>query len=226
MRQHKGWRQADLAAAAGVSQKAVSRAESGQLAELSFTTMERVAAAVGVRLVLVASWHGGAGDRLVDREHAAVVQALAAILGNEGWVIVAEHTFNHFGDRGSVDLLAWHEETATLLLIEVKTRLTDLQDLLARFATKVRVVPGLLASERGWRARRVGRVIAMPGTTANRSIVAAHADIFDASFPARAPQIRRWLRAPDGPLAGLWFLSSSQSTTGKRVLRVRAARDA
>jgi transcriptional regulator with XRE-family HTH domain len=215
------WRQADLAAAAGVSQKQVSRVELGRLDELTFQALDKVAAAVQVKLTLVATWRGGAGDRLIDQVHASLVADVAAILSSAGWQIIPEYTFNHFGDRGSVDILPWHATSRTLLIVEVKSRIHDLQDLLARLATKVRVVPAIVARERGWRPTHVARLIVVPGITANRSIVARHRAVFDAAYPARAPEIRRWIQAPISALAGVWFLSGSRGTTRKRGLRVR-----
>jgi transcriptional regulator with XRE-family HTH domain len=221
VRHELGLRQADLARAAGVSQRSVSRVESGGLEELSFDALSRVARAIDVSIHLEARWHGGAGDRLIDRQHAALVQGVAEVLRTAGWQIVPEFTFNHFGERGSVDLVAWHEASGTLLLVEVKSRLTDLQDLFARIATKVRVVPKLVAAEHGWQPKRIARLLVLPGTTANRSIVERHRDLFASSFPARAPEIRRWLRDPRVDLAGLWFITASRHASAKRVLRVR-----
>lgn len=211
----------DLAKGARVSQRAVSRVERGLLEELSFGMLDRIAGAVDVTLRVEGRWHGGLGERLVDAEHSAIVQAIAAILRGAGWVIVAEYTFNHYGDRGSVDLVAWHEASRTLLLVEVKSRITNLQDLFARFATKLRIVPNLLAGERGWKPQAVGRLIALPGTTGNRSIVASHRDLFDASYPARAREINRWLQDPTSDLGGVWFIPPSRHAAGKRALRVR-----
>jgi hypothetical protein len=43
--------------------------------------------------------------------------------------------------------VGWHAETRTLLIIEVKSRIADVQDLHATMDRKCRVVPGLLARE-------------------------------------------------------------------------------
>jgi transcriptional regulator with XRE-family HTH domain len=223
VRQELGLRQVDVAARAGVSQRAVSRVELGELDELMFRTLDKVAGAVQVTLTLNANWRSGAGDRLLDQVHASIVAVVASTLTAAGWTIIPEYTFNHFGDRGSVDILAFHAASGTLLIVEVKSRIHDLQDLLARLATKVRVVPGLVAHERGWQVLHVARLIVVPGTTANRSVVSRHRAIFDASFPARGTQIRRWLQAPSSALAGVWFLDSHQAA-GMRHLRVRKRR--
>ena len=115
--------------------------------------------------------------------------------------------------------------SGSLVIVEVKSRLTDLQDLLARLDGRSGSSRICLAEERGWESVRVGRVIVLPGTTANRGVVERHRAIFDASFPARARCLRRWLRAPEGPgLAAVWFVSPSRVAAPTRPRRVRARR--
>jgi len=210
---------------AGVSQSAVTRAERGDLTVITLNTAERVAAALDITLRLDSRWHGGDGDRLIDREHASVVEVVVSELRAVGWEALLEYTFNHYGERGSVDVIGWHAPSGTLLIVEVKSRLTDLQDLLASLGRKGRIVPDLLGRERGWKSASVGRMVVMPGWTANRSIVDRHRAIFDASFPGRAADVHRWLRDPSGPaLAAVWFVSSSRVATRTRVRRVRKVR--
>jgi len=225
VRQHGGWTQAQVAAMAGVSQSAVTRVERGDLTAITIKTAERVAAALDIKLRLDSRWHGGDGDRLIDREHASVVEVVVAELRAVGWEVLLEYTFNHYGERGSVDAIGWHAASGTLVIVEVKSRLTDLQDLLASLGRKVRIVPDLLSRERGWMPTSVGRMVVMPGWTANRSIVERHRAVFDATFPGRAVDVHRWLRDPSGPaLAAVWFVSSSRVATRTRVHRVRKLR--
>jgi len=210
---------------AGVSQSAVTRVERGDLTAITLETAERVAAALDITLRLDSRWHGGDGDRLIDREHASVVEVVVSELRAVGWEVLLEYTFNHYGERGSVDAIGWDAASQTLLIVEVKSRLTDLQDLLASLGRKLRIVPDLLGRERGWEPTSVGRMVVMPGWTANRAIVERHRAIFDASLPDRAVDVRRWLRNPRGPaLAAVWFVSSSRVATRTRVHRVRKVR--
>jgi hypothetical protein len=69
-----------------------------------------------------------------------------------GWQTVLEYTFQHFGERGSVDVLAWRPDVRALLLVEVKPDLDDLQDMLSALDRKARLVPRLIATERAWQA--------------------------------------------------------------------------
>jgi hypothetical protein len=45
--------------------------------------------------------------RLLDHGHADVVEEVLRHLRSAGWQTIAEYTFNHYGDRGSVDIVAW-----------------------------------------------------------------------------------------------------------------------
>lgn len=221
VRQDKRLRQKDLGRLAGVGQSVISRVERGQIDGVTIGTLDKVASALELDLRLELRGRLGDVDRLVDRDHARLVELVVARLRAEGWEVIVEYTFNHFGERGSVDVVAYHSGLRALLIVEVKTRLTDLQAFLASFGRKLRLVPDLLRTERGWDARAVGRLLVLPGTTANRSIVVQHRSVFDVSFPARADAIRRWLRTPMEALAGVWFVSASRQTASKRVFRVR-----
>jgi len=158
-----------------------------------------------IRLTHSAYWRGGQLPRLLDRDHAAVVEWVVRLLTAAGWETLVEYTFNVFGERGSVDVLGWHRATRTLLIIEVKSRIVDQQDLLASVDRKQRLVPGLLQRERGWLAAAVGIVLVMSDTTFNRGVVAGHRSVFDTRFPSRSREIRRWLAAPCGGIGGVLF---------------------
>ena len=62
----------------------------------------------GSRCRCDAFWNGEALDRLLDAAHAASSTASSPILVANGWEVVPEATFNRFGERGSIDVLAWH----------------------------------------------------------------------------------------------------------------------
>lgn len=191
VRRRRGWRQSDLAARAGAHQSWVSLAERGHLDELRLSVVRSIGAALDIRLPISPSWRGGDLARLVDSGHAALVEhAVRALQDSNGWERIIEYTFNHFGERGSVDVVGWHPASATLVLEEVKARLVDLQDLLATADRKRRLVPELLARERGWRARSVGQIIVLEDTTTNRRIVASHAAIMETAYPGRTRRRR------------------------------------
>jgi transcriptional regulator with XRE-family HTH domain len=207
IRYHLGLTQAQAATKAGVSQSVYSRAECGHLDGMTFGSLERIATALGATLVMDLRFRGGLADRLADAAHATLVGFVVDFLRERGWQLELEFTFNVFGERGSVDVLAWHASTRTLLIVEIKSRFTDLQAMLLSMSRKLRLVPALAREELGWDASAVGRVIVAYGTAENRAIAQRHAAIFDASFPARAREIRGWLANPSTPIAGVWLVS-------------------
>lgn len=235
VRIRKAWRQRDLAEAAGVSQSLVSRIERGWVGSLSIGKLRKVGSALDIRLSLDAWWRAGEVDRLVDRGHAALVDHVVASLRADGWVTRVEVTFNHFGERGSADVVAWHAQERILLIVEVKTMIGDIQATASTFERKVRILPDVLLAEERWRARTVARLLVIAETHANRSVVRDHPAIFGAVWPARTTETRHWLRRPtvtrDGErrgFGGMWFLpferTGGVAAKVRQVQRVRRAR--
>jgi transcriptional regulator with XRE-family HTH domain len=214
IRVHQHLRQQAIADKARISQSVYSRAERGELDGMTIGSLDRIASALGGSLFVDVRYRGGLGDRLLDAAHAALVDRIVGILRHAGWLIELEFGFNVFGDRGSVDILAWHASTRTLLIVEVKSRFTDIQAMLLSLARKFRLVPDLARRDLEWDARTVARIVVAPGTTENRSILSQHAAIFDAALPERALAIRRWLPAPNGPIAGVWLVSKDAMRHG------------
>lgn len=221
VRQHRNLRQVDLARAAGMSQGTVSSLERGRIESVGLAKLRRVAAVLEVSISIDARWRGGQADRLMDRAHAALVDHTIRSLTAAGWEIVPEFTFNHYGDRGSVDILAWHAGERILLIVEIKATMTDLQDLLGSMSRKMRVVPAKAASQLGWQPRHVARLLVVAGTKANRTVVRRHMATFGAAFPARSREARSWLNRPTGAFSGLWFVSTSSLAAVRRTARAR-----
>jgi transcriptional regulator with XRE-family HTH domain len=220
LRRRRGWTQDELAARAGVSQSAVSRVERGDAWRLTVRTLNRIAEALGARSSLRLLWRGEDLDRLLDAAHAGLVDRVISILATHGWEVVPEATFNHFGERGSIDVLAWHPVHGALLIVEVKSVVPDVQALLAGVDRKQRIARGL-ARDRSWRVTSVSRLIVLPDDRTARRRVASHAATFDRAYPARTQAVRRWVAEPEGGIAGILFLPPSQGTPARR--RVRAA---
>jgi transcriptional regulator with XRE-family HTH domain len=217
-------RQIDIATDAGVSRQCVSLMERGHLDALSVRTARAIAAAAGIDLPFAPRGRGAQFDRLVDEEHSAIVDSVISRLVADGWDPMVEFSFNDYGDRGSVDILAWHAEWDALLVVEVKSRLANLQDTCRSLDVKARIVPRLAAQARAWRPRVIGVVLVVPESTREREAVARRRSTFAASFPARTVEIRRWLRRPAVGLRGLWFLRFANTSCAKREssIRIRA----
>lgn len=217
-------RQVDLGAAARVSQGMVSRVERGLVAGVTLDVLRRLLAAAGGRLEVRASWDGAAMDRLLDRRHAAVVEAVAKRLRARGRTVVAEVSFSSYGDRGSMDLLAWHVQTRSLLVVEVKTELGALEATLRTLDVKVRIA-ALVARERfGWVAARTSRLLVFGEDRTVRRHLERYSATLSSVFPLDSQAVRRWIREPSGVAAGIWFISDPSVTADARPSRrVRVA---
>jgi transcriptional regulator with XRE-family HTH domain len=228
VRIRRGLRQRDVAEEAGVSQAVVSAIERGDFEATSLRLVRRVSTVVGVSLPLAPRWRGPELTKLLDERHAAIVRDVVSRLVARGWVACPEHTFSIRGEHGSIDVLAWHPANQTVLIVEVKTRLVDLQDLLSTHDRKTRLAAAI-AREAGWRPLFVGAVLVMPGETQARNAIEKYRPVFDARYPARGREVQRWLHCPSRDVRGIWFILNSAGGDAKRrpggSLRVRPRRD-
>lgn len=149
----------------------------------SLAMLDRHAAALDLRLDLRLLGRGGQLVRLADEEHAAIVETLADWLSRSGFQVEAEASFSEWGERGRIDLLAYDPRAKTVVIVEVKTLLLDLQEVLGSLNVRERLVLSI-ARKRGWTVERRITVLALAGTAANRKVVCAHAALFQ-SFVVR-----------------------------------------
>lgn len=218
----------DLAAKASVSASAISRIERGRLDTVSVGTLRKVAEALDASVDLRIRWNGEGLDRLLDQAHAGLVERLVALLRAEGWMVEVEVSFSIRGERGSVDVLGYHQATGTVLISEVKSVVPDSQATLIGIDRKARLAPEI-ARARGWTCRWVARLLVVGDSSTSRRRIDALAATYRTAFPISGAEVRRWLRRPDVPISGLLFLPYSQpthartSTTGmQRVRRPRS----
>ncbi len=111
LRHRRRWRQEDVGATAGISQDLVSLAERGRIDAMPLRRLRSLAAALDADVVVTIRWRAGDLDRLLDEGHAAMVGLLSERLERLGWDIRPEVTYSIYGERGSIDLLAWHAAT-------------------------------------------------------------------------------------------------------------------
>lgn len=216
-------RQDDLAAEAGVSRGAIARIEQGHAARVTVETLEKLARPLGARVVCRLVWQGEGLDRLLDADHAAIVEQVVRILRDAGWLVATEVSFNVYGERGSIDILAFHAALHALLVIEVKSVVPDVQATLVTLDRKERLALDI-ARDRGWNAIAVAKLLVIRDDRTARRRIDQHAATFGNAFPDRIARIRMWLRAPDPrqPLRGLWFLSNESQAVARQ--RVRGGR--
>lgn len=229
LRQRQGWRQVDLAQAAGVSQPVVSRLEAGHLRSLPVGTVEAILEALGARCRFEVSWRGGESDRLLDHRHASLVGEVIRRLERLGWEAQVEVSFSVYGERGSIDVLAWHPAGRALLVVEVKTELTSVEETLRKLDAKVRRAGQSAVDRFSARPTVIGRLLVLPDVTTARRRVARAASVLDVALPMRGSAVAEWLRRPVGGVAGLLFLPPIRGENGRwrptTPARIRRPRD-
>ena len=176
---------------------------------MAFATLHAVGLALGADVELLVRWHGEALDRLLDEAHAAVVDAVVRMFRDAGWEVAIEASFAVGGERGSIDVFAWHPATEIVAVVEVKSVIPDSQATLFGLDRKVRVAP-IVARERGWTCRGVARVLVVGEGRTSRRRVERHSETFEAALPTRGRAFARWLVAPTlPPPAALVFVPTA-----------------
>ncbi|HET7028874.1 MAG TPA: hypothetical protein VFI34_00055, partial [Candidatus Limnocylindrales bacterium] len=169
-------------------------------------------------------WRGERLDRLLDEDHAALVEGVVARLRRLEWEVAVEVSFSIWGERGSIDVLGYHAEEGALLVVEVKSVVPDSQATVHGLDRKARLGPEI-ATERGWRARSVSRLLVIGESSTSRRRIERLAATYDVACPDRGAVVRRWLRRPAGTMNGLMFLpfdshgGPNQSPRGRERVR-------
>jgi transcriptional regulator with XRE-family HTH domain len=217
LRYRRGWRQTDLARKADVSASLVGLLERGRAETLSVRSLRRIGAALDLRLGWDAGYRGAELARLPDADHAQLAEWLTRRMEAFAWTVIPEASFNHYGDRGRIDLLACHPATQSVIVVEIKTVIAEIQDLLGSLDTKQRVAPSL-ARSLGWRvAGAVPFLLVADGST-NRRRLADHSRLF-ARFGLRGKGAMAWMRQPSGTPSGLLLLTKLPDRNGVGVRR-------
>jgi transcriptional regulator with XRE-family HTH domain len=224
LRMRRRWRQHDLAARAGVSRSLIARVERGGVDRLTLRRLEQIASSLGARVEIRVLWQGEALDRLLDARHASLVEAVIRLLRDAAWQVATEVSFNEWGERGSIDILAYHPATRSLLVIEVKSAVPDLQAMLVTLDRKGRIAT-VVARERGWSPATVSRILVVPNDRTSRRRIARHSATFAAALPARTVAIRRWVRAPGGALNGVLFVTDVTAANTRHRVSAAATGD-
>jgi transcriptional regulator with XRE-family HTH domain len=227
IRIRKNLRQADVARRARVSRQVVSRIENGAVGRYPLDTVRAVAGASGMRLDIRPRWRGADLDRVLNSAHAAMHEAvLRHLAGMRGWEARAEVSYSIYGERGVIDILAWHPASRCLLVIELKTELVDPQGLVASMHRRQRLAPAI-ALEFGWHPSAVGAWVIVRRSSTQKRRLHLHAGLLRGAFPEDGRAMRRWLRSPGGTVSALSFVSDGAwggvRDTSRPVRRVRHA---
>lgn len=221
LRHQHNWTQAALGDRAGCSHSVVSRVERGNLRACSLATLHRMFECLDAALMLSIRWRGGELDRLLDADHALLGERWSIIRGDR-WQARSEVTYSEYGERGSIDELAYDPVTGTLLVTELKTGLYEAGRAVAKVDEKARLAAAL-GRRLGWHSTQVVPCFAIVDTRTNRRRVADHPALFG-PFECRGRMARAWLREPAVTIGGVLIfvpLSDVRGTHGRRAGRQR-----
>jgi len=212
----RGWTQKELGRRAHVSASCVSLIERGHLEVVSTKRLRRVGAALEIQLSLAVRLRHGELERLLNAGHAALHEALARYLDQlPGWLQAPEVSFAIYSERGVIDILALHEPTGSLLVIELKTEVVAIEDVLMTMDVRMRHA-ARIARDRGWRASSVSAWLVIADSSTNRRRVRDHRSVLRSAFPSDGRRVREWLRGPTGTVRALSFWSDSNGMTATR----------
>jgi hypothetical protein len=212
-----------------VSQELISLIERGHGDRVAFRTIIEVARALDARVGVQLRWRAGDLDRLLDAGHALITATMVERLLGDGWEARVEITYSTPRAVGSIDVLAWHPETRSLLVIEIKTEVASLEATLRKLDEKGRLAAAIAAERFGWHAASVSRLLVIEDGPTNRRRMRSGLALLDAALPTGGRQASAWLRRPSGAISGRLFLSpsnrgGSRHTRGGRQRIRRPAR--
>jgi transcriptional regulator with XRE-family HTH domain len=204
--------QAEVATRAYVPRAVVARVERGDVARVRVEQLVAIAIALQGDIDVVLRWNGTELDRLVNAGHSAMHEVVVGILTAAGWEVAPEVSFSKWGERGVIDILAWHARTRILLVVELKTEIVDVQRLIGTVDRYRRLAPEI-ADGLGWAPVIVGVWVAVAESSTNRRRLGEHSGLLRAAFPTDGRAVPGWLRRPSVPLRALSFLSDARVTS-------------
>jgi transcriptional regulator with XRE-family HTH domain len=180
--------QADLARRAGISRGYLARIERGR-ANPSLALVETIAEALGLELQLSARPPIVLSERGVhDIVHARCSAYVDRRLTRLGLLTAREVEVADRRLRGWIDLLAFDPRSATLFVIEVKTRFDDLGQIERQLGVYERVAWSVARSI-GWRAARLDTWLLALASDEVERVIQSNRSYFAQVFPRRAPSM-------------------------------------
>lgn len=213
IRQQAGMTQVQLAAAAKIPLSDVKLVEAGNATVVRLGRIRSMLEALDARARLVPWWKGAAADRLLDERHAAIAERSAGYFPRPPWETHMEVSFAEYGERGSIDILGANHAALAVAVCEVKSVIGSLEETNRMLDVKVRLAPTIAFKRLGWRPKVVGRILILPRDSTVQRVIAEHPITMGGLYPARAREIRAWLRDPAKPIRGLWFVSDGPHTS-------------
>jgi hypothetical protein len=105
-------------------------------------------------------------------------------------------------------LLAWHQATGSLVVIELKTAIVDVDELIGTLDRKRRLAPRI-AELRGWSAGQVSTWLLVADSKTNRRRVAEHRTLLTSGLPLDGRSLGSLFTRPErGAQSGIAFWSN------------------
>ena len=196
-----GWSQRELSRRSGVPQSQISKLERNRAWDVRLTDIDRVLAALGIRYRLILDPPHLEPRLQADLVHTRCSSHVERRLAAAGWQVAREVEIGGDRSRGWIDLLAYHPETRTLLVIEIKSELHDV-GAVERTMNWYQREAWLAARRLGWRPRQVGSALLVLQSDANDRVVATNRDSLTLGFPLRADALVRIVRGEPDALVG------------------------
>jgi len=151
---------------------------------MSFARMLRILRTLGVEPELILTPPRVDRVPVRDRAHARCVGAVAQRLRRAGFIVATEVEVGGPRWRGFIDILAIHPTARLLLVIEIKTEITDLGSVDRQLSGYV-AAAWAAARSRGWRPRGVTGILLLLASEDNDAVLRVHRPLIDAAFPLR-----------------------------------------
>ncbi len=210
-----------------MNRSVVSAIERGHLENVSIGTLLEIARALDIQVTFGTRWRAGDLDRLVSGRHSRLHEAVGRWFATAlpDWILAPEVSFSFFGERGVIDILAWHPGRRALLVIELKTDLADVNELIGTMDRRRRLAWDI-AKERGWEPLTVSSWVLVAGGRTNRARISAHRTLLRTAFPVDGRTVAGWLRRPDRDIhaLSLWDRVRDDGGSGDFAARHRVRR--
>lgn len=188
-----GWSQRELAVRAGTSQATIWRLETGRSTVADVGLIGRILTTLGIRWTTeVEANHLEDRRRQRDPVHARLAGHVARRLDRAGWATALEVPIGHPVPRGWIDLLAYRERDAALLITEVKGDLPDIGGLQRQLARYVRAAP-TVARGLAWPYERTAVLLVGLDTWAVHDRVTDNREALSRTMPGSPVTFQQWL---------------------------------
>jgi hypothetical protein len=175
----------------------ISRLESGQLSNVTLRTISQMLDVLGIHADLTSVLPILVNPPIQrDAAHARCSSSVRRRLERLGWTAAQEVEVISGTARGWIDVLAYHPQARSMLVIEIKTEVRDIgaiQRSIAWYEREAAAAAGRL----GWHPVRQASALLLLETVANDIAVIDNREVLRQSFPTRAAGLATWLLDPE-----------------------------